>query len=303
MEIEYKDPSHRNKIIVIVGLLMAVLAGVAAFYLLDQAQKQVQEAGVQRQTIVVAARDIAARAPIGPEDVVLEEVPVDATTESGVFVDPAVVQGLITSVPILAGQPVYANLLAGQTVGSQFSILDPGESVAPDSPVWRAVSLTVTDDRAVAGLIEPGQTVDVIVTTQIELPEELVDRGRYYSDRSTKIVYQDVVVLAKTATTYVLKATIDVAEELGHLQASGAAGFTLLLRPQQDLRAVDATQMGTTTSELIERYGFPIPEVYPPGSGSLTRTPAPAPSEAPASPSPSDLAAASPTPTPVPDQP
>lgn len=300
MEIEYKDPSRRNKIIVVVGVLMAILAGAAAFYLLDQAQRQVQDAGVQHQSIVVAARDIAARATISVDDVVLEEVPIDDMTATGIFLDPSKVVGLITSVPILTGQPIYANFLAGQTQGAQFAILEPGASVAPDSPIWRAISLTVTDDRAVGGLIEPGQTVDLVVTTQIELPEDLVEQGRYYADRSTKIVYQDVVLLAKNATTYVIKATVDVAEELSHLQASGAGSFTLLLRPEQDRRTVDGSTLGTTTSELVERYGFPIPEVYPPGSGVLTRTPEPAASPAT---DPSADPQASPTPTPLPDQP
>lgn len=292
MEMEYRDPARRSRFVVFIGILLAMVAGAAAFFLVNQAQQQAQLAGGQRQTIVVAARDIPARVALEAADITLREVPLDATTASGVFTDPAAVLGLITSVPILNGQPVFANLLAGQTQGSQFSILGPEESVTPDSPVWRAIAITVPDDRAVGGLVEVGQAVDVVVTAQITLPEALVEEGRYYSDRVTKVVYQDMVVLAKTATTYIVKATIDVAEELGHFQASGVASFTLLVRPPQDLRAVDVSGLGTTTNRIIERYGLPLPEVYPPGAGPIvTATPS-------AEPSPSPSSEPSPTPAP-----
>lgn len=297
MEMEYRDPARRSRFVVFVGILLAMVAGAAAFYLVNQAQQQAQLAGGERQTIVVAARDIPARAPLAAEDIVLREVPLDGTTATGVFTDPAKIVGLITSVPILNGQPIYANLLAGQTQGSQFSILGPDESVAPDSPYWRAIAITVPDDRAVGGLVEVGQSVDVVVTAQINLPESLVEEGRYYSDRVTKVVYQDMVVLAKTATTYIVKATIDVAEELGHFQASGVASFTLLVRPVQDLRAVDVSTLGTTTNRIIERYGLPLPEVYPVGAGPIVApTPSPSPSPEPSG-DPADEANASPAPS------
>lgn len=283
MEMEYRDPARRSRFVVIVGVLLAVLAGAAAFYLVNQAQQQAQLAGGERQTIVVAARDIPARAALEAADIVLLEVPVDGTTATGVFTDPTKILGLITSVPILTGQPVFANMLAGQTLGSQFSILGPDESVSPESPIWRAIAITVPDDRAVGGLVEVGQAVDVVVTAQITLPDALVGEGKYYSDRVTKVIYQDMVVLAKTATTYIVKATIDVAEELGHFQASGVASFTLLVRPVQDLRPVDMSVLGTTTNRIIERYGLPLPEVYPPGSGPIVPpSPTPAPSASPA---------------------
>ena len=48
------------------------------------------------------------------------------------------------------------NMLASAATGGQFSILEPGETVAPDSEAWRAVSMTVPDDRAVGGLLQPG---------------------------------------------------------------------------------------------------------------------------------------------------
>ena len=56
----------------------------------------------------LAQQAIAARAPIQAADLIVREVPADATNAEGTFADPAQVLGLIATVPILQGQPVYA---------------------------------------------------------------------------------------------------------------------------------------------------------------------------------------------------
>ena len=290
MEIEYQDSSRRGKWIVAVGLLLAVVAGGGAFFVVSQAQQQAGQTGVQTSAVVVAAKDIAGRKVIDAADLEVRQLPVDGATAQGVFADGSKLIGLMTGVPILKGQPVYANMLAGQSQGTGFSILAPGETVSPDSPAWRAVSITVPDDRAVGGLLQPGSSVDVFVTSTITIPQDVSLAGKYFTDKSTKVVYQDMLILAKTATSYVLRASISVAEEISHLQASGAGAFSLALRPPQDLRDVDTSTLGTTTTKIVARYGLPLPEWYGPG-----RAPAPTPFPTP-SPSPSAPVPASPAP-------
>jgi hypothetical protein len=202
----------------------------------------------------------------------------------------------VTAVSILQDQLVTTNLLASSTAGGQFTILAPEETVQPDSPEWRAVSLTVPDDRAVGGLLEPNQLVDVFATVTVNvLLGELSDNEEgYYTDKSTKLTYQGMLVLARAGTFYVLRAPLDVAEEISHLQASGTASFSMVLRPDIDTRSVNAAPLGTTTNELIVRYGLPVPVAFPPAQGPLpTVEPVATPSAAPdASANPS----ASPTP-------
>ncbi len=278
MEYEYRDPSRRGKYIVAIGLVLALLAGGGAFFAINQAQQQAGQSGLQTTPIVVAAKEIPGRKVIAPEDLETRQVPLDATTAQGVYAEPSKIVGLVAATTILKGQPVFANMLAGQTVGSQFSILGPSETVAPDSPAWRAVSITVPDDRAVGGLLQPGATVDVFVTSTISVPADVSAAGRYFTDKSTKIVYQDMLILAKTATAYVLKASVPVAEEISHLQASGAAAFSFALRPDQDTRPVNAATLGTTTTKIVARYGLPLPEWYGPGKAAA---PSPFPSASP----------------------
>jgi Flp pilus assembly protein CpaB len=276
---EYKDPSRRGRYIVIVGVILAVVAGGAAFYLINQAQQQAGQAGLQKVAVVVALQTIPARKIIEPTDVTVREVPIDPTNAQGIVSTPDLVIGRVPSVTVLEGQMVTTNLLASSAEGGQFSVLRPDETVAPDSPEWRAVSLTVPDDRAVGGLLTPNQTVDVFVTASVNVltnSDTGIGEDGYYTDKSTKVSYQNMVILAKSGTFYVLRAPIDVAEEISHLQASGAAAFSLALRPDVDTRQVDASTLGTTTNRVIIRYGLPIPVVFPPVEGPVP-TPIPTP--------------------------
>jgi Flp pilus assembly protein CpaB len=287
MEFEYKDPAHRRgKVFVVLGVILALLAGAAVFLMILQARQQASQAGLVMVPIVVAKQQIPARKPIDAGDVVLREVPADGTNEQGVFKDPATVIGLVPTVTILAGQPVYANLLASQSVGSEFSILEPGETVGPEAESWRAVSITVPDDRAVGGLVHAGSIVDVFLTAQISVPEPLAALGVYTSEKSTKITYQNVKILERSVSYYVLRVSLAVAEEISHLQATGTTSFSLALRPTEDNRTIDVSSLGETTTQIIERYGLPIPKVYP-GTGPLSSPPS-------ASPSPSSSPAVSP---------
>jgi Flp pilus assembly protein CpaB len=293
VEMEYKDPSRRGRYIVVVGVLLAVIAGGAAFYLISQAQQQAGQAGLQRVSVVVAVQTIPARKIIEAADVTVREIPLDETNAQGIASTPDRVIGRVPAVTILAGQMVLTNLLASSAEGGQFSVLGPDESIGPDSPEWRAISMTVPDDRAVGGLLTANQTVDVFVTASVNVltnSDEGIGEDGFYSDKSTKISYQDLVILAKSGTFYVLKVPIDVAEEISHLQASGTAAFSLALRPDVDTRLVDASSLGTTTNRVIIRYGLPIPVVFPPVEGPLP-TPRPTPSP---SPSPSAAPSASP---------
>jgi Flp pilus assembly protein CpaB len=297
MEMEYKDPSKRGRWIVLLGVVMAVAAGGAAFYLINNAQQQAGQSGLKMTQAVVAVRPIPARKPIEAEDVVLRaDIPLDGTNAAGVITDPAQVVGRILAVDLQPGQLVTTNLLASTTAGGQFSILKPDETVAPESEAWRAVSLTVPDERAVGGMLGPNMTVDVFVTATVNVPESLLTDGRYYTDQSTKITYQDMVILARQGTSYIVKATLPVAEEITHLLAGGNAQFSLALRPEQDTRVLDLAALGATTNRIIQRYGLPIPETYPVGQGPVV-TPPPIPEiTPPPSPEPSESASPSASP-------
>jgi hypothetical protein len=306
MELEYEDHSKRRKVLIVVGIVLALVAGGAAFFMLSQAQSRGPET-VATVDVIVAAKDIPARTAIAASDLTTMAVP--TTTVLGqAMTDPALVVGRVTAVAIFAQQPLTPNLLASSTAGTDFSILEPTETLSPDSPAWRAVAVNVPDDRAVGGVIQDGQHVDVFVTVQVNIsapngtitgpgpgdpgatpvPSEEPGDGEevpaeeepgdeeaagspapgasvapYYTDKSTKITYQDVPILKKNGTMYILRVDAKTAEEISHLAASGTSAFSFALRGEGDNRAVVTDEYGETTNRIIEQYGLPIPEVYP----------------------------------------
>ena len=298
MEMEYRDPSKRGRWIVLLGIILAVAAGGAAFFLINQAQQQAGQSGLKKVAVVVAARAIPARKPIEELDVVVREIPIDPTNAQGIVSTTDKVIGRILAVTVLQDQMVTTNLLASEATGGQFSILAPGETVKDDSVPWRAVSMTVPDERAVGGLILPGMTVDVFVSATINVPQDLTTEGKYYTDKSTKLMYQNMIVLAKAGTYYVVKANLATAEEISHLQATGNAAFSLALRPELDVRQADASSLGETTNLLVSKYGLPVPENFPPSRGPIP-TPRPTPTPAPST-SPAPGASGSPAPSSAP---
>jgi Flp pilus assembly protein CpaB len=282
MEMEYKDSAKRGKFIVLIGVVLALVAGGAAFFLINQAQQQAGQGPIEKVDVVVAARPIAARKPVEPDDVVVRQVPVDSTNSAAIAItQPDQVIGHVLAVSVFQDQMLTVNMLASTSTGGQFSILEPGETVGPASEIWRAVSITVADNLAVGGLIQAGMTVDIIATATVNVPQDLLDSGKYYTDKSTKIMYQNMIILAKGAGFYILKATLPIAEEITHMQAAGNTTFAMVLRPEADTRMVDSTTLGETTNRIIAKYGLPVPEVYPPGKGPLP-TPLPTPSVTPA---------------------
>jgi Flp pilus assembly protein CpaB len=323
MELEYKDPSRKGRWIVMLGVVLAVVAGGLAFYLVSTAKQQAGQSGISYAEAVVAIRDIPARKPIEATDIALRtDIPLDGTNAAAIVKSPSELVGRILAVEVKTGQLVTTNLLASTTAGGQFSILQPDETVAPNSEAWRAVSITVSDDRAVGGMLGAGMSVDVFMTVPVTVvaPVEVPAAGstgsaasNLYSDRSTKITYQNMVILARQGTFYIVKAPVVVAEEISHLQAAGAAQFSMALRPPQDTRTLDVSKLGATTNRIIQRYGLPIPENYPKVNGpvptappipTITPAPSPAASGAPGtSPAPSAPPvappAASPSPSPA----
>ncbi|HET9682421.1 MAG TPA: SAF domain-containing protein [Candidatus Limnocylindrales bacterium] len=288
---EYRDNSRRGKLIIALGLILALVAGATSFFLLSQASQSAGQGPLQKLTVVVAAKDIQARTPVVAGDVALAEVPLDATTQTGIVTKVDDVVGKVLAVPVLTGQPIYKTMIASSSSGSGFSILGPTETVGPDSEAWRAVSITIPDDRAVGGLLTVGQTIDVIMTATVNVPAPYASAG-YYADFSTKVTYQDVVILARVESQYVIRCSLAVAEEISHFQATGTAQFSAALRPDQDVRYADVTKLGATTNRILQKYGLPWPVVYPAASGPIPpqpplQTPTPPPSLAPESPAPS----------------
>ena len=272
MEMEFKDNSRRRTLVLVVGVLLALAAGAAAFMLSSQGQEE-PEAAFPTRDVVVAAEAIPARATIESLQLAIRPVPVDDTTASA-FTDREEVVNQVAAIPILQFQPITPNMLAGAASG-QVAILKADETVSPDSPILRAVSMTVPAERAVAGLVAVGQHVDLIATLPITVtgpvdPEtgeplavdpETGEPLPFVEGSTTKLMWLDVEILAREtgSDVYIVRADLQTSEEIAHAQTQGAE-FTMVLRPDEDTRDVDRSTYGETTDTLLTRYNFRVPE-------------------------------------------
>ena len=275
MELEYSNKnSKRSKLYIGVGVVMALVVAGTVFLAL-RASGLTGAGAVEMRQVVVAAREIPSRKPIEEGDLAMRTIPADPTNETA-FTRIDDVLGRVAGVPIASGQLITQTMLASASSGQTFSILEPGASFDPNGPDMRAVSVSVPDDRAVAGILVPGQRVDLIVTLAInpELgpspspassPAQAVIPGP-----STKMTFHMLTILARNGAIYILRADLATAEKISELTAAGGQ-FTLVLRPDEDSRT--ATTQGSTFDALLQEFGFPVPR--PPVFASPAPSPTP----------------------------
>ncbi|HET6650589.1 MAG TPA: SAF domain-containing protein [Candidatus Limnocylindria bacterium] len=271
MEFEYSDKnSRRSKVYIAVGVIVALLVA-ATVYIALQASGLTNQGEVEMRQVVVAAVEIPGRKTIAEADVVMRNVPVDPINETA-FTSMDEVLGRVVSVPVSAGQLLTPNLLASTDAGAVFSILRPGEEFDPSMPDLRAVSMTVPDDRAVGGTLQPGQPVDLIATLTVNplaagggTPQPPADgeepapdgEAPRLSGPSTKTTLQQLDILVRNGSLYILRTDLATAEKITELQAAGAQ-FTFVLRAAEDDRSAETE--GSTLDRLLEEFEFPVPE-------------------------------------------
>lgn len=318
--LEFRDTARRRRLLFIgLGAALALAAGYGAFQLASNGSRAPQ---VIKESVLVAAHDITARTQLTADDVTVRDVPKDEILSQS-YRQPSDVIGRLTSVPIYADQQMTPNLFATTTADTEFSILGPDETVAPDSQFWRAVAIPIPSDRAVGGEVKAGQHVDLTVSVEIKVliqdaegnyvDCDTINASPVQCGRATKITFLDLEVLKAMPDEglYLFKVDLHQAEQIAHIIQEAPDSFTMFLRPDEDTRVPDTSQYGTTNDRVIMTYLYPVPQLadilkllgpspypYPgapvvpyPDASSIPSaspgTPAPSPSGSPPAPSPS----------------
>jgi Flp pilus assembly protein CpaB len=255
-----QDGSRRRaRLILIVGVALALIAGVGTFVYASGAKSD-QPVAVPTVPVLVAAREIPAKTTLTAADVKLQEFNLDAKPAAAMTkADDAL--GKITIQSISVGEPILPTKFADPKnpsfVVMPASFIGPDGAPTPNSPNFRAMSITVPDASAVGGSIQVGDIVDLVFTLQFDPALRLQRPTPQQSvDFSAKIILERLPVLARLASVYTIRVDALTAERIAYLQSSGGQ-LAFLLRAPKDERASGST--GATFEDIYTNFHVKIP--------------------------------------------
>jgi pilus assembly protein CpaB len=256
-----QDGSRRRaRLILIVGVALALVAGVGTFVYASGAKSD-QPVAVPKVAVLVAAREIPAKTTLTSADVRLQEFNLEAKPASAMTTAEAAL-GKVTVQSISVGEPILPSKFSDPK--SPAFVVMPASFIGPDgapvvnSPNYRAMSITVADANAVGGTILAGDIVDMVFTLQFD-PQTKLQRAtpQQTVDFSSKIILERLPILARVASVYTIRVDALTAERISYLQSSGGQ-IAFLLRAPKDERASGST--GATFGDIYTNMRIKIPE-------------------------------------------
>ena len=282
-----------NRLVILVGVLLAVLAFIAIVILLNQRQEVVAPEEIT-ETVLVATRDIEIGDEVTPSDVEVTEVQPEAVAGTPLR-DPSQLANRVALYAVPEGAQINDETF-GRGAGpiDIVSQLEPGE---------KAVAVQVDRVTGLDFLIKQGDSVDIVIAQNLQVLQPTADSlanpdqpPRFEviqgleNARTVKAVLQDKRVLYVSETriqadepeaspapeaepaqpevetpierVIIVFAGTDADAELikfAMRDDTELGAFTVVLRHPDD-DAVEETE-GLTIDGLIERYGVPIPGI------------------------------------------
>jgi Flp pilus assembly protein CpaB len=269
-----------NRLVILVGVLLAVLAFVAIVILLNQ---RPPDAGPDDEpdtaTVLVTTQDIAIGDVVTPEMVETDEIPAEAV-QLGALIDASQLGGRPALYELPAGAQVTERLFGAEgTVDIEGQLL-PGE---------KAIAVQFDPVTGMNFLVQQGDHVDVILT--LDFASGTVAGSPHLRPNDTEIVRSVMTVLQNKRVLYVSASNIPpppVIDDEGNevpqpdtvapntiivIIAGTDADAELLTFAQRDageigslkltLRGADddvaEDTVGVTLTDVIDRYGLVVP--------------------------------------------
>lgn len=275
-------------------LIIAVVCGIAAIILLnlylksreseiwekmkqEEQRAQAAKPKVTMGVVLVAKKEIPVQTPITAEDLTFKQVPVEYI-QPGAVTSLEQVIGQIASGPIGAEEQILSTkLLPPGNVGKTLSEITPEGK--------RAVTVSVDNLSSIAGLLKPGDYVDILAL--IALPKRTAAQAKEESAPRLISLFQGIQVLAMgnelvtsknktkesgasaSAQTATFALTPQEAALLSFVQEHGK--IKLALRSSQDTK-VEAVApadwdtllnyLSTSQGEKAGLEGQPVVEIY-----------------------------------------
>ncbi len=260
-----QDSSRRRaRLVLIMGIALALVAGVGTFVYASGAKTD-QPVAVPTTPVLVAAREIPAKTTLTAADLKLQEYNLDAKPLAAMSQANDAI-GKITIQSISIGEPILPTKFSDPRnptfVVIPASFIGPDGAPSPNSPNFRAMSISVPDPQAVGGVVVAGDIVDLLFTMQLD-PAKYLQRptANQTADFSAKIILERVPILAKLAAVYTIRVDALTAERIGYLQSAGGQ-LSFLLRAPKDERASGST--GATFGGVFNAFHLLIPEKIAP---------------------------------------
>ena len=240
---------NKRLIFLILALAIAATVSFLTFKMVKEKPTQKTMAKVETELIVVATEDLHRGDKLTKEDMrqvpfLKDSMPLGAHTDAGKLVGRTLIQSLKKTEPILESKLAPTDITAG------------GLAVII-SPKKRAMSIKVDKVIGVSGFINPGHSVDVLVS--IKKPGKQVGY-------ITKIILENILVLSsgtemkegekkasKGPDVITLEVTVKEAEKLALALNQGK--IQLALRNYSDTE--DELTRGATVSTLLSSYAIP----------------------------------------------
>lgn len=256
-----------GRIFIILGIILALIAGAGVFYVLATAEPQAVE--TPKVPLVVAVQKIEARNEVSADRIQSVEWPASIPTPIGAFSNPADVVGQLSLVPIYPGQPIISDMVISKNDAearhsNASLILEKG---------MVAVAFAVTANSNVAEAIQAGDKVDLLVTLSPQLANEQSNAGGPLVVSQKTL--ENILILqvgpwpsqtadtsntnstgATTSTIVTVELTEQDALTIKHLEQQ-ATSYTFVLRAANDDQIF--TTEPVTLDYINKRFKFNIP--------------------------------------------
>lgn len=286
-----------NRLILLIGILLAAIAFVAVIYLLSNGGGGgggTSGVDVTKTTIVVASSDVPIGTTLTADMVEQQEVAV-ADKPAGAFTLESEVIGRTVTAPLTRGQMLDATSFSTSTVTFDPNVIDPGKG---------AIAVQVDQVTGVGTLIKPGDRVDVVLSMEedqsaknpIVVEKAPTKEGQppttvhnfatvddLLNNTTVKVLVQNLRVVGSLlppppsqegvqnqGTTnnpslngqsqlVLLEVTPQQAELIRFTQLDG--NLSLVLRTPADKDAAPVKTSGITLRQLVDQYGVLPPKI------------------------------------------
>ncbi|MFH1458426.1 MAG: Flp pilus assembly protein CpaB [Candidatus Omnitrophota bacterium] len=244
---------QKQRIILIVGIILAAVVVVLIKIYLDQQRKVYVDEAAQRAvriqqnqtSVLVAKEEIPKGMTMGPELFEPQIVPKQYVVPQAVTsVDR--VSGMVAVVPIAKGEQISLTKLTFPRETRT------GGGLAEVTPVGkRAITITVDNMASVAGMVRPGNYVDILASIPVPM---VTPDGKQTAQAASVPLLQNVLILAVGQQ---ISPVMPSAEESGRYEKGGGQQSRPQAQPQQasSLITIALTPQEANLAAFVQEQG------------------------------------------------